>query len=106
MALKVYEQSPQVVAMAKSWPIAAALIGGTQAMRDAKEKFLPKWPNEESESYQTRLTTATLFPAFSRTLSVMAGKPFAKQLTFGEDVPNQIVEWCDDCDLEGRNLHT
>lgn len=106
MALKVNEQSPAVVAMAKNWPIAAALLGGTQAMRDAAEKFLPKWPNEEPESYQTRLSTATLFPAFSRTLGVMAGKPFAKQLTFGEDVPKQIVAWCDDCDLEGRNLHT
>src|SRR5690606_30191435 len=58
------------------------------------------------ESYQTRLATATLFPALSRTLGVMAGKPFAKQMTFGEDVPKKIVEWCDDCDLEGRNLHT
>lgn len=106
MALKVNEQSPQVVAMSRNWPIAAALLGGTQAMRDAGEKFLPKWPNEDHESYQTRLSTATLFPAFSRTLGVMAGKPFAKQLTFGEDVPKKIVEWCDDCDLEGRNLHT
>lgn len=106
MALKVNEQSPAVVAMAKNWPIAAALLGGTQAMRDAAQKFLPKWPNEDDESYQTRLSTATLFPAFSRTLGVMAGKPFAKQLTFGEDVPKQIVAWCDDCDLEGRNLHT
>lgn len=106
MALKVNEQSPQVAAMANNWPIAAALLGGTQAMRDASEKFLPKWPNEEAESYKTRLSTATLFPAFSRTLGVMAGKPFAKQLTFGEDVPKQIVAWCDDCDLEGRNLHT
>src|SRR5690606_1278279 len=80
--------------------------GGTKAMRAAAESFLPKWPNEEAESYKTRLSTATLFPAFARTLGVMAGKPFAKQLTFGEDVPEQIKEWCDDCDLEGRNLHT
>lgn len=106
MALKVNEQSPQVVAMSRNWAIAAALLGGTQAMRDAAQKFLPKWPNEEAESYQARLSTATLFPAFGRTLGVMAGKPFAKQLTFGEDVPKKIVEWCDDCDLEGRNLHT
>src|SRR5690606_2427854 len=106
MALKVYEQSAQVQAMAKNWPIVAALLGGTRAMRDAREAFLPKWPNEDDESYQARLSTATLFPAFARTLGVMAGKPFSKALTYGEDVPEQIKEWCDDVDLEGRNLHT
>lgn len=106
MALKVHEQSPQVKAMAENWPIAAALLGGTKAMRAAGQKFLPKWPNEDEESYQARLNTATLFPAFSRTLGVMAGKPFAKALTFSDDVPEQIKQWCDDADLEGRNLHT
>lgn len=106
MALKVYEQSPKVAEMAKNWPIAAALLGGTQAMRDAGEKYLPKWPNEEADSYKTRKDTATLFPAFSRTLGVMAGKPFSKALTLGDDVPTQIADWMEDCDLEGRNLHT
>lgn len=106
MALKVHEQSPQVQAMAENWPIATALLGGTKAMRAAGQKFLPKWPNEDGESYQARLDTATLFPAFSRTLGVMAGKPFAKALTFSDDVPEQIKQWCDDANLEGRNLHT
>lgn len=106
MALKVFEQSAQVKEMAQNWPIAAALLGGTRAMRAAGERFLPSWPNEDGEAYRARLSTATLFPAFARTLGVMAGKPFAKQLTYGEDVPANIREWCDDIDLEGRNLHT
>lgn len=106
MALKVHEQSEQVEVMAKNWPIVAALLGGTRAMRDAGETFLPKWPGEDADSYEVRRTTATLFPAFARTLGVMAGKPFAKALTYGEDVPANIKEWCDDVDLEGRNLHT
>lgn len=106
MALKVYEQSAQVQEMAKNWPIVAALLGGTRAMREAGEEFLPKWPKENADSYEARRTTATLFPAFARTLGVMTGKPFGKALTYGEDVPEQIKEWCDDVDLEGRNLHT
>lgn len=106
MALKVHEQSVQVQEMAKAWPIVAALLRGTRAMRDAGEQFLPKWPKENAESYEARRSTATLFPAFARTLGVMTGKPFAKALTYGDDVPTQIKEWCDDVDLEGRNLHT
>src|SRR5690606_36731970 len=106
MALKVFEQTAQVREMSRNWPIAAALLGGTRAMRDAGETFLPKWPGEDAAAYEVRRTTATLFPAFARTLGVMAGKPFAKALTYGDDVPASIREWCDDVDLVVRNLHT
>lgn len=75
-------------------------------MRAAGETYLPKWPNEDAESYKTRLATSVLFPAFKRTVFTLAGKPFSKPLTIGEDVPPQLVEWAEDIDLEGRNLHT
>lgn len=106
MAQKVQNRSAEVEAMAQSWPIAEALLGGTAAMRAAGTTFLPKWPGEEKESYDARLATATLFPAFGRTLGVMAGKPFSKQVTLGEDVPPKIKAWCDDVDLQGNSLHT
>lgn len=106
MAQKVQNRSAEVEAMATGWPIAEALLGGTATMRGAGQVFLPKWPNEEDASYKARLATATLYPAFGRTLSVMSGKPFSKQLTLGEDVPAAIQEWCQDVDLQGNSLHT
>ena len=106
MAIKVQNQSSEVQAMSQNWPIAEALLGGTAAMRAAGTTFLPKWPGEEKESYDARLATATLFPAFGRTLGVMTGKPFSKQITLGDDVPARIKAWCDDVDLQGNNLHT
>lgn len=84
--------------------LAAALMGGTRAMRAAGEAYLPKWPNEEPESYKTRLATSVLFPAFKRTVATLTGKPFSKPVTIGDDVPEQIQEWLEDVDLEGRNL--
>lgn len=105
MALKVQDTSPQIEALAEDWQLAADLLGGTKAMRAAAGRRLPQWPNESGESYQARLSTATLFPAFARTLGVMAGKPFSKALTYGDDVPARIREWCDDADLQGTNLH-
>ncbi len=74
-------------------------------MRAAGESLLPKWPNEERQSYESRLKTATLYPAFKRTVSVMTGKPFSKQLTLSDDVPDRIKKLCEDCDMEGHNLH-
>lgn len=106
MAQKVQHQSSEVQALAQNWPIAEALLGGTRAMRAAGTAFLPKWPGEEKESYDARLATATLFPAFGRTLGVMSGKPFSKQITLGEDTPAKIKTWCEDVDLQGNSLHT
>lgn len=106
MALKVQEPSAQVAGYAEDWRLVTDLLGGTRAMRAAGERRLPRWPNESPESHKARLSTATLFPAFARTLGVMAGKPFSKALTYGDDVPTRIREWCDDADLQGTNLHT
>jgi hypothetical protein len=104
MPLAVHEQSDAVKAMAREWPLLAALLGGTPAMRAAGERFLPKWPGEEQASYAARLATATLFPAYRRTVGVMSGKPFAKAVTLGDDVPAAIKTWAENIDLHGRNL--
>lgn len=106
MTIRVQDPSPQVDGLAESWAIAEDLMGGTAAMRKGGALHLPKWPNEEQASYAARLATATLFPAFRRTVGVMSGKPFAKALTLGDDVPPKLRDMLDDCDLEGRNLHT
>lgn len=74
-------------------------------MRDSGEQYLPKWPNEDAESYTARLATATLYPAFARTVEVMAAKPFSRPLTLADNVPARMVEWLNDCDLKGHNLH-
>lgn len=104
MSKKVREQSAQVIEMSKHWPRIGALLGGTTKMRETPT-LLPKWPNEDKESYESRLAVATLFPAFGRTIEVLAGRPFSKPVTIGEDVPSRLKEWCEDVDLQGRNLH-
>ena len=101
----VREQSAAVVAQSRHWPLITALLGGTATMREAGETFLPKWPNEEQDSYNTRIAIATLYPAFSRTAEVIASKPFSKTVALQEDVPPRIAEWMQDCDLQGHNLH-
>ena len=105
MTLNVKDPSPEVAAMGVDWAVCEALIGGTRAMREAGETLLPRWPAEEPAAWEARRKTATLFPAYRRTVSVMSGKPFAKALTYGEDVPPRIREMCDDIDRQGRNLH-
>ena len=106
MPTSVRQQSSAVLKMAEDWLLIDALMGGTNAMRKQSTKFLPKWPVEDQEAYSLRLATATLFPAYARTVSVLVGKPFSKQVTFDEKVPGRVKPWLEDVDREGRNLHT
>ncbi|KVW15399.1 DNA-binding protein [Burkholderia cepacia] len=105
MAATVRDPSAAVEAMAEDYPLVASLLGGTRAMRAAAKTYLPQWPNEQNDAYTNRLKTATLFPAFSRTCEVLTGKPFSKQVTLGDDVPEQMAQWAENIDLQGHNLH-
>jgi len=106
MEKTVRSESEAISVMGTQWPMILALLSGTSAMRKGATKYLPQWPNEQAESYASRLATATLYPAFSRTVEVMASKPFSKPVAIDEGTPPRIVEWLDDVDLSGRNLHS
>lgn len=97
--------SKAVEEMAENWPLIDALLGGTSAMRKAGKAHLPQWPNEQDQAYKARLQTATLFPAYGRTVEVLVGKPFARPLTVSENVPDRLKAWAQDIDMQGRNLH-
>jgi hypothetical protein len=101
----VRTQSAEAAKLNEDCDLIAALLGGTKAMRAAGTTHMPKWPNEDAESYKTRLAVATLFPAYQRTIEVLGAKPFSKPVTLGDDVPAKIRPWLDDVDLGGRNLH-
>ncbi len=107
MSNDVRKRSPKIESLAGCWPMITALLGGTAAMRLAGKTWLPKWPNEEDAFYQNRLAVATLFPAFSRTVEVLSGKPFSRPVTWDEKVvPARISEMLTDVDLQGTNLHS
>ena len=102
----VRKRSAKIEAIATCWPMITALLGGTPAMRQAGKTYLPQWPNEDEGFYKNRKDTATLFPAFPRTVEVLSGKPFSRPITTGDDVPKTIQAMFDDIDLQGTNLHS
>lgn len=106
MSTSVQDTTAAVDLMRPDWALVAALLGGTRAMRAAGQTYLPKWPKEEDAAYRTRLSVSVLFPAYQRTIQTLAGKPFSKPITVGEDVPARFLPWLNDIDLQGRNLDT
>lgn len=90
--------------MAPRWDMIDALLGGTEAMRAAGEKYLPQYDAESNKSYQNRLAAATLFNMTEQTLNSLAGKPFEEQIVLGDDVSAEIEDLLEDVDQQGNNL--
>ena len=102
----VRKQSAEAAKLNEDCALVAALLGGTKAMRAAGKTHMPQWPSEDDESHKMRLSVATLFPAYARTIDVLSAKPFSKPLTLGEDVPERLKPWLQNVDLSGRDLHS
>lgn len=85
------------------WELADALLGGTAKMREAGERYLPRFPAESAENYDARLRQSTLYNVFKRTLGVLAAKPFQAPPTL-ESASPEFEAWLDDVDLQGNNL--
>jgi hypothetical protein len=86
-----------------------ALLGGTQAMKDAGQTFLPKEPAEGDVNYTNRLKRTYLFNAFGRTTSYLGGQVFTQPVRLLSDVPSEIRTdekegYEEDIDLKGHNL--
>src|SRR5574343_1407953 len=93
--------SAAVAAQQADLELVQTLMGGTRALRAAGLRYLPRWPNEDVHAHRTRVDCAVLFPAYDRTVSTLASKPFSKPITIGEDVPARIRAWCENIDLQG-----
>lgn len=100
---KVNDVSAAIATMQSDWDKIDALLGGTKAMRAARETYLPKFPAEDQESYDYRVKTSTLYNALGRTLENMSAKPFAEAITC-IDIDPVAAEWLDDIDQCGNNI--
>lgn len=83
---------------------AQALLEGTDAMRAAGEKFLPKFPGEYRDTYDFRLKSAVLNNFYDAIAGLMVGMVFEKTLT--QDKCTLPAEFLANVDNKGRDLNT
>ena len=81
-----------------------ALMGGTLAMREAGEAFLPRFNAEDHENYRSRLQGSWLFNGFRKTVRDMTGRVFAKPVELGDGASAQMRLWMENADLAGHDL--
>lgn len=82
------------------WPLIHDLLGGTQAMREASQTWLPMETRESSPSYNARLGRSILYNGYRDTLNKLSTKPFTHPITI-TDLPAEIAYL--EKDVDGNN---
>lgn len=100
--------SSSYMRMASKWALIDALKGGTDAMRAAGQRYLPKEPKEEIAQYNVRIARSFLYGAFSATADTLSSKPFSKPVTLTDEdsLPEQLQEISKDVNRTGQDLHS
>lgn len=93
-------------AMQPYWAKVQTMLDGTDAMRAAGEKYLPRFPMETKEDYEHRRKNAKFTNIFRDIVENLAAKPFAKTLTVKESsVSSEIKALAEDIDGAGNHIH-
>lgn len=92
-------------AMSEYWESANDLVCGAKKVRDAGERYLPKFPNETNKDYEFRRKTAKYTNVYLDILEGLAQKPFSKEVSVKDDVPERFKPLIEDIDGRGNHLH-
>lgn len=79
------------------------LMVGTDAVHAGGVFYLPQWPSEDNETYQSRATLTEVYGAFPRCVRAARGLVGAKPPTLNAGAPAAIVEHWKDIDGEGTH---
>ena len=103
MSDKVSEYSSDVKEMLdKSAPVRDVIKGG-EHLRGKGVAYLPKFPMETEDDYKARKDSTWLFNGVKKNRDDIVSRIMAKPITLKEQ-EGQLFEWCQNVDMEGRDL--
>jgi len=101
-------RSSDSAAMLEYWDLTDTIIDGVNALRDAGEKYLPRFNDEGDAEYQYRLKCTKLTNIYRDTVEGLSSKPFEQEVTIVADenktVPEPIQTFIENVDGSGNNL--
>lgn len=103
MSNTVANRNAAFKAMVEAGAAGRALMGGTRAMREAGQQFLPRFPSESDDAYRARRDSTFLFNGFRRTVRQMSGRVFTKSVEMME-APDRLSSWAENIDMAGNDL--
>jgi hypothetical protein len=101
------ETSADYKSMCATWDKVRAISGGTDAMRAAGKKYLPKFDMEDDADYNDRKSTSPFLNKYEDVVSSLCAKPFTREVQYEdpEKVAEAYHELYEDVDGQGNNLH-
>lgn len=90
--------------MAPKWRVIDSLLGGTSAMREAAQEYMPSHPAEDHTNYTNRLNSAVLYNVIELTRDSLVGRVFKEELRLNEDVPKEIQDLGGNIDLQHTDI--
>jgi len=97
----VAQPTERFARLAEPLKLIQEVLGGTQAMRDAGTRRLPRHPYEEPDAYENRKAATVLLEATSDALKTLVGKAFTKPPQPDDDVPQGVLDFLEDVDAAG-----
>lgn len=98
--------SGDYAAMSPYWDMVGTILDGAAAMRNAREKYLPKFPNEAQPDYDFRCKNAKFTNIYRDIVENLASKPFSKECKIIDGTAStDIVALAEDIDGQGNSLH-
>lgn len=91
--------------MSDYWKMVETLMGGAKAIR-LEKSYLPKFENETQAAYDLRLKHAKFTNIYRDIVENLAQRPFSSQVQLAEGAPESIVDYVNDVDGRGNNLHS
>lgn len=103
---------PTYVSAESRWQLVTDLLGGTERMRECREKYLPKEQAEDEANYEVRLKRSVLYEGYKDTIRKLTSKPFSRCVNFvtsDETETPELPEWFTafygNVDRRGTNFH-
>lgn len=100
-----YQNDRYATTLREQWQQVDSVLGGTYAMRKARDLFLPQFPAEADEVYNDRLNAATFDNDYVDTLDGIVGMVFRRPPQIGESVPSRIRTLLENVDLAGTHFN-
>lgn len=105
LASVILKRAPDSEAMLEYWDLTDCLVAGKKAIRDAGEKYLPKFADEQKTDYEVRLSHTKFTNVYRDIIESLASKPFEEEVSIVEGSGNDAVKkFAEDVDGSGNNL--
>jgi hypothetical protein len=93
--------------MCNLWQMIQDLLGGTESMRRAGEKWTPREERESKTAYNQRVLRTTLFNGMRNAVRRAVTKPFSRPVTYREfdKLDPRLQNVLDDVDRTGCSMH-